>query len=41
MGTATQQKHDTLVFWDKYELNATRDAFKISRDHLTPLETGL
>ena len=31
MGTATQQKHDALVFWDKYGLNATRDAFKISR----------
>ena len=31
MGPATQQKHDALVFCDKYGLNATRDAFKISR----------
>lgn len=30
MGINAQQKLDTLEFWHKHDLNAARDAFKVS-----------
>ena len=34
MGTQAQQKLDALTFWNKHGLNATQDAFKVSRSTL-------
>ena len=34
MGTQAQQKLDALTFWNNHRLNATRDAFKVSRSTL-------
>ena len=41
MGTNAQQKLDTLLFWNKHGLNATRDAFQCEPIPLVPLAQGL
>lgn len=34
MGTTAEKKLEALEFWNKYGLNATRDAFAVSRSTL-------
>lgn len=34
MGTTAEKKHEALEFWNKYGLDATRDAFGVSRSTL-------